>query len=280
VGVVGPKAAAVYDGVAYWMSPSGPMRWAGGANAEYIGTAVESSLTSVYRGSSHFVVPVPAWDAVLFCQPETSIGPTFPGVGGLVGTSSSTYIWIYDVPNQRWAGRTVVPSSRPFLHGVVLPDGNGDMRTVFGAAYSLTDNPDTYMGGTRILFTTPEVQMADGGEAVLKAVRFRGDWLASNGYFGLTIYVDGTSVATPQVFLRATTPTANAVGDVWYHTDNKKRYVWDGSAWKEQFGLPDEVIEVPLRKVGRTVKVKVDQDNGTTQSKQIIREYGFTARRL
>lgn len=280
-GIVGPHAWCVHDGVPYWMSPSGPMRWTGGPAAEYLGYAVENSLTADYRTETHFVVPVPSWDAVLFCQPESTYGPSFAGVGGTLNSpASETNIWIYDTQNARWAGRTEVASSRPMLNGWVLPSATGETRTVLGSGYTLTDNPDTYVGGTRIVFTTPEVEMADGADAVLKAVRFRGDWLPSDGYFGLTIYVDGTSVATPRIFLRSSSPTANAAGDVWYDTDDKKRYVWDGSAWKERFGIPDEVIEVPLRKVGRTVKVTVDQDNGTTQSKQIIREYGFTARRV
>lgn len=227
-GATGSRAFAVYDNALYWMSRYGPMRWAGGNFAEYIGYPVEGDLVEQWRNSSCMVVPCPEMNGVLFMCHNSPELP-FIGWGDAKYSEGSPhqFAWLWDTNRGVWAGKADLGTSI-VQSAFVAPTEKGKMRVLFDKAKELgpitasSSSSDT-MGAETGTFTTSKVRLNENRGAVVRGLVIEGDFQPDDSATATwDITINGSTVK--QFYIGNSAPSASEAGDIWYDADGSLSY--------------------------------------------------------
>jgi len=259
MGVVGPQAWEVYDGVLYWMGPGGPFRWVGGQAAEWIGWAVP--VMRQWARSHFVVVGVPEFDAVAFIASNKNLGPTIPGMVAPSGDGSFAVVWLWDCTRETWVSQFDVTTSSAIMAALVAPAANGQHTTYFGPGRTFSDavqQPDNNV----CKFETGVFPLNEGRWAVVRGIVVEGSFASvdADNHITVTLTPDaGTEPQTLDCFITtsASDPASPAEGDYWYDRTNYAMKRYDGSAWVQLFGVPNDTIRLPCNFRARSMKIKV-----------------------
>lgn len=285
LGVTGPHASCVYDGVLYWMSPRGPMRWSGEGKAQYIGRAVEDATNGIgsnHKSAASSVFPIPAMDAICFCSGDTGV-PTFPGGGNPQPGSGTVGGWLWSVPQQNWIGRwQETTTGGGIVNAFIAPATDGTYQAIYSSDLRTWGDNWTSVFVSNPEFTTQEIVLNEGNSAVVKGAAFVSDsWANLDNFYTVSFTHDGHGAAfNTRLWVASGAPTATAVGQCWYDTTNDLSKVWDGTTWKVIRGLEKNVAFVPCNLVCRRMQLNVVASTQSSAFKQVFQEISLAVQPL
>lgn len=266
VGCVGPHAYAVHNGVLYWCSERGPMRWAGEGLPDYIGLPVQGAFGPQYKNHATIVVPVGPRELIgFFWGGNPDVVPPFVGSGPPANPPPAGQLigWLWDPVTGSWVGQMHRTTSVDVYDGIAASTGSG-MRTCIGPFGPVPDGAPNMLAKSGSFVVSPGLGVVRGAVVELTVSSF-----TKLATMSVTVESDRES-ASRTMLLSPTEPANPENGQVWYHISTGISQVFRDGSWHILPGSRKGLVRLPMVVRGTAFSVKVETNDAFNPANAVV----------